>query len=147
MKPNYLAVVVAAIAHFIIGGLWYGVLFGNKFVELIGWSPEKLKAMESHNPTKQMVIAFLTGLLLVYILAHFVHYTGARTAIDGLQTAFWLWLGFVATTQLSTVVFEERPLGLYLLNVGYEFVGCAVAGIILAVWRRREVSERAPQPA
>jgi hypothetical protein len=147
MKINYPAVLVAAVAHFIIGGLWYGLLFGNKFVELIGWSPEKLKAMESHNPAKQMIIAFLTGLLLVYILAHFIDYTGARTAVDGLQTAFWLWLGFVATTQLATVIFEERRLGLYLLNVGYEFVGCAVAGIILAVWRRREASEPAPQPA
>jgi len=37
-----------------------------------------------------------------------------------MQTAFWLWLGFVATTQLATVVFEQRKLGLYLLNVGYK---------------------------
>ena len=37
MRINYLAVLVAAIAHFLVGGLWYGLLFGNKFVELIGW--------------------------------------------------------------------------------------------------------------
>ena len=76
----------------------------------------------------------------------FIHYTGARTAIEGLKTAFGL-VGFVATTQLDTVIFEERKLGLYLLNVGYHFVGCAIAGVILAVWRRREAKEAAPQPA
>jgi len=73
--------------------------------------------------------------------------TKARTAVDGIQTAFWLWLGFIVTTQLATVVFEERNLGLYLLNIGYEFVGCAVAGIILTVWKPREVRDAAAQPA
>jgi hypothetical protein len=52
----------------------------------------------------------------------------AQTALDGIQTAFWLWLGFIATTQLATVVFEERKLGLYLINVGYQFVACALGG-------------------
>ena len=147
MRTNYLAVLVATIIHFLIGGLWYGVLFSNKFVELIGWGPEKLKQMESHNPTKELIIAFISSLVLCYILAHFVQYTKAKSALDGLQTAFWLWLGFVATTQLATVVFEERNAGLYLLNVGYQFVGCAVAGIILALWKPRSAKEAATQPA
>jgi hypothetical protein len=65
----------------------------------------------------------------------------------GIQTAFWLWLGFIVTTQAATVIFELRPLGLYLLNIGYQFVGCALAGAILAVWRTRETTEAAAQPA
>jgi hypothetical protein len=76
-----------------------------------------------------------------------VQYTKARTAVDGIQTAFWLWLGFIATTQLATVVFEERKLGLYLINVGYQFVACALAAVILAVWRPRESKETATQTA
>ncbi len=147
MRINYLAVLVATIVHFLIGGLWYGILFSNKFVELIGWNQEKLKQMESHNPTKEMIIAFISSLVLCYILALFVQYTKANTAREGLQTAFWLWLGFVATTQLATVVFEERNPGLYLLNVGYQFVGCAAAGIILALWKPRGAKEVATQPA
>jgi len=141
MKINYPAVLVATIAHFLVGGLWYGVLFTNKFTELIALSPEKLQQMQNENPAKALIIAFISALVLVYILAHFIQYTKARTALDGVQTAFWLWLGFVATTQLATVVFEERKLGLYLINVGYQFVACALAGVILAIWRPREVKE------
>jgi hypothetical protein len=74
-------------------------------------------------------------------------YTKAKSALDGVQTAFWLWLGFIVTTQLATVVFEERKLGLYLLNIGYQFFGCAIAGLILAVWKTREAKEAAAQPA
>jgi hypothetical protein len=147
MRINYPAVLVAAIAHFIIGGIWYGLIFGNKFIELMAWSPEKLRQMEAQNPAKQYFAAFVSGLVLVYILAHFVQYTKARTAVDGIQTAFWLWLGFIVTTQFATVVFEDRKLGLYLINVGYQFVGCAVAGVILTVWKPTEVKDTEAQPA
>jgi len=147
MRINYLAVLVAAIAHFLVGGLWYGLLFGNKFVELIGWSPEKLQQMESHNPTKEMVLAFLLAVILVFVMAHFIQYTRARTVFEGIQTAFLLWLGFVATTQFATVMFEERNLGLYLLNVGYQLVACLIAGVILVLWKPRGAKEAAAQPA
>jgi hypothetical protein len=145
MRINYPAVLVATIVHFLIGGLWYGLLFSNKFVELIAWSPEKLQEMQNHNPAKELMIAFISALVLVYILAHFVQYTKARTAFDGIQTAFWLWLGFIATTQLATVVFEERKLGLYLINVGYQFVACSLAGVILTLWKPREAKETITQ--
>jgi hypothetical protein len=147
MKINYPAVLVAAVIHFLLGGIWYGVIFSNKFIELIGWSQEKLEQMGNKSHVSEYVFAFLTALVLVYILAHFVQYTGARTIAGGMQTAFWLWLGFVATTQISTVIFEERRMGLYLLNVGYELVACLVAGALLAVWRPREAIEPIQQAA
>jgi len=146
MKINYLAVLVAAVLHFIIGGVWYGVIFSNQFIKLIGWSPEKLAQVGNENHGKEYLIAFVSSLVLVYVLAHFVQYTKAKSAIDGIQTAFWLWLGFIVTTQLATVIFEERRLGLYVLNVAYQFVGCSVAGVILALWRPKEVATAAPQP-
>ncbi|HEY6121694.1 MAG TPA: DUF1761 domain-containing protein [Pyrinomonadaceae bacterium] len=146
MRINYLAVIVAAVVHFIIGGLWYGLVFGNQFIQLIGWSQEKLAQVANQNHGQEYLIAFVSSLVLVFILAHFVQYTKAKTAVDGLQTAFWLWLGFIVTTQLSTVVFEERRLGLYLLNIGYQFVGTAVAGIILALWKPKEARTIATQP-
>ena len=148
MKIKYPAVIVATLVHFILGGLWYSpLLFGNKFLQIINWSPEKLAQMESQSHVKELVIAFVASLVLVYILAHFVQYTKATTAMAGIQTAFWLWLGFIVTTHLPTVIFEQRPLGLYLLNIAYQFVACALAGVILAVWRPQEAAQPAVQAA
>jgi len=62
MKINYPAVLVATIAHFLVGGLWYGVLFTNKFTELIALSPEKLQQMQNENPAKALIIAFISAL-------------------------------------------------------------------------------------
>jgi len=148
MKIKYPAVIVATLVHYILGGLWYSpLLFGNKFIQIINWSPEKLAEIERQSHAKDFAIAFITSLVVVYILAHFVQYTKATTAMAGIQTAFWLWLGFIATTQAATVIFEQRPLGLYLLNIGYQLVGCSLAGLILALWRPQEALETAAQPA
>ena len=103
--------------------------------------------MESESHAKELVIAFVMSLILVYILAHFVQYTKATNVMGGIQTAFWLWLGFVVTTHVPTVIFEGRSFGLFLINVGYQFLGCALAGVILAVWRTRTAAESAVQPA
>jgi hypothetical protein len=148
MKIKYPAVIVATLVHYILGGLWYSpVLFGNKFIQLINWTPEKLQQVQNESHAKELAIAFVMSLILVYILAHFVQYTRATNAVAGLQTAFWLWLGFVVTTQLPTVIFEGRAFGLFAINVSYQFVGCSLAGVILAVWRTREGTDAVAQAA
>ena len=148
MKIKYAAVSVATLVHFILGGLWYSpLLFANKFVQLKGWTPQQLAQMEAQGHAKELIVGFVSSLVLVYILAHFVQYTKATNAMAGIQTAFWLWLGFIATTNIATVLFELRPLGLYLINVSYQLVACALAGAILAVWRPQEASAPAVQAA
>ncbi|HEY8184685.1 MAG TPA: DUF1761 domain-containing protein [Pyrinomonadaceae bacterium] len=148
MKINYPAVIVATLVHYILGGLWYSpLLFGNKFLQIVPWTPEQKAQVEATAHVKELVIAFVMSLVLVYILAHFIHYTKAKNWRGGIETAFWLWLGFITTTQLATVIFELRPLGLYLINIGYQLVGCALAGLILAVWKPQEATQPAPQTA
>jgi hypothetical protein len=145
MKINYPAVIVAAVVHFLIGGLWYGLIFANKFVEIVGMAQVEQMAAQSH--WSQYAVAFVTSLVLVYILAHFIQYTGAKGAAGGMHTAFWLWLGFVATTQLASVIFEQRKLGLYLLNVGYQLVAGLICGAILAAWKPRGAGDVAAKAA
>lgn len=148
MKIKYPAVLVATLVHYILGGLWYSpILFGNKFLEYINWSPEKLQQVQNESHGKELAIAFVMSLVLVYILAHFVQYTKATSALGGIQTAFWLWLGFVVTTQVPTVIFEGRSFGLFAINVAYQLVGCSLAGVILAVWRTREAGDAVAQAA
>ena len=148
MKIKYAAVIVATLVHYILGGLWYSpLLFGNKFIQLINWTPEQLRQGETQSHAKELALAFVMSLVLVYVLAHFVNYTKARNAIGGIQTAFWLWLGFVVATQAPTVIFEGRSFGLFAINVAYQLVGCALAGAILAIWRTQEAVASAAQPA
>jgi hypothetical protein len=59
MKIKYPAVIVATLVHYILGGLWYSpLLFGNKFVQIINWSPGKLAEVEKQSHAKELAIAF-----------------------------------------------------------------------------------------
>lgn len=136
MKINYPAVVLAAIVHWILGAVWYGI-FSKQFLALI--TPEKMKELEHQSEAKAFILAFVSSLILAYVLARYLQYTKAAGVLDGLRTAFSLWLGFIVTTQLLIVLFEGRAAGLYLLNIGYQLVACASAGAILTLWKPRQV--------
>jgi hypothetical protein len=66
-----------------------------------------------------------------YILSIFVNDGGV---MGGVKTAFWLWLGFVATVSVGGVLWKEEPWTLYLLNVAHWLVVMLVMGIINGVW-------------
>lgn len=139
MKINYAAVGVSALLYWLLGALWYSpLLFANKFVALMRWTPEQVARIQTEGAGKEIALAFLASLVTAYVLAHVVRYAGAESATDGAKTALWLWLGLVATGSLSTVLFEFRPLGLYLISMGYQLFGFLAMGALLAVWRRRE---------
>lgn len=137
MKINNAAVAVSAFAYWMLGAIWYS-LFSGPFITLMRWTPEQVARIQAEGAGREIGVALLSSLLLAYVLAHFVKFTGADTAGKGAQTAFWLWLGFVLTTNLETVLFEFRPLGLYLINNGYHLVGLLGMGALLAVWKKKE---------
>ena len=139
MRINYPAVAASAVAYWVLGALWYSpLLFARPFIALKGWTPEQVAALQAQSHAGEIGAAFISSLVLAYVLAHFVKFTGAETVRTGMLTGFWLFLGFVLTTNLETVIFEGRPLGLYLINNGYHLVGLLGMGALLAVWRRRE---------
>lgn len=139
MKINYPAVFVSALAYWMLGAIWYSpILFEGSFIALKGWTPEQVEAVRAASHAGEIGAALAVSLLTAYVLAHFVKFTGAETTRSGVLAGFWLWLGFVATTNLSTVLFEGRPLGLYLINNCYHLVGLLGMGALLAVWRRRD---------
>ncbi len=132
---NYVAVVVAAVVAFLIGWAWHSpLLFGKMWMELSGMTEKKMKSMPKDAMMKSMVGGFITTLISAYVLAHFVGYTQATTAVAGAMTGFWAWLGFTATVQMGGVLWEGKPFKLFLIGAGHTLVGMLVMGAILASW-------------
>ncbi|HZH32170.1 MAG TPA: DUF1761 domain-containing protein [Pyrinomonadaceae bacterium] len=144
MKINYAAVAASALFYWLLGGLWYSpLLFGGKFIEVMRWTPEQLARIEAEGAGAQLALAFIGSLVAAYVLAHIVRYASAETAASGAKTGLWLWLGFIVTTNLNTVFFEFRPVGLFLINIGYHLVAFTAMGALLAVWRRKKGEAKA----
>ena len=138
---NYLAVLVGTIAHYMLGALWYSpVLFSRAWIGAVGWSDEEVKDIkENGGQGKGLALQFLGTLVLVFVTAHMVDfikvvYPDLGALQVGMTSAFWLWLGYIATFGLTSVVFEQHSWKLYSINMGYQFVGLMIASGIVAVW-------------
>ena len=124
-QVNYLAVALAALSAFLLGGLWYSLLFAKPWARLTGQSEEQLK---SGNPALVFGGAFLLNLIAAYVLAMFVDGAGFRfSALAGLSVG----LCWVATSFGVNYLFERRPLGLWLINGGYWTLQFAIMGAII----------------
>lgn len=130
---NFLAVLVAAILYFVIGMIWYSPqLFGKTWMELSRLNPDECK---KNMCMTTLAGCFAVGLVMSFVVAHFVHVSNAITAMDGAKVGFWAWLGFGATIPFSGVLWEKKPLHLYLINSGCYLVILLLIGALLAVWR------------
>lgn len=133
---NYMAIAAAAIINMVLGFVWYGPLFGKPWMKMMGYSKEDMeKAKKSGMMPKLYATAFVGAVVMAYVLTHFVQLGGAMAAMDGAMVGFWIWIGFIATTTLSGLLWEQKPFNLYLLNNGYYLVLLLVNGALLAVWR------------
>lgn len=128
---NYLALLVAAAARIVIGGLWFSpLLFGRSWRTLVGCSEDDMKKR-----LPMLVPAdFITAFVMAFVLVHAVHYAGAATASQGAIVGFFNWLGFVAVVTLMQTLYEARPLPLLFINNGFQLMSLLVMGGIVAVW-------------
>lgn len=132
---NYLAVLVAALASFAVGGLWHSqVGFGKQWQRMMGFNEESIKKMPL-TPTQAMIMGFIATLLFAYVLAQFVVLVGATSVALSLQLGFWVWLGFVVVTLANGWLWEGKPLKLFLFNCAYQLVSIEVMALLLGLWR------------
>src|SRR5947209_4346317 len=89
---NYLALVVAAIARFVFGWIWYSpLLFGKRWMSLTNCSPDQMKSRMPMLAPVDLICNFV----MAFVLVHAVHYAGAASAGTGAAVGFFNWLGFV----------------------------------------------------
>jgi len=123
---NWLAVFAAAASAFIIGGLWYGPLFGKAWMHANGYTEEDLA---KRSMPLVFGISFLLMLAAAVNLAMFIgpEATLAFATMAGLAAG----LGWVATFLGVIYLFEKRPAALWLVNGGYSVVALTAMGAIL----------------
>lgn len=135
VQINYIAVLVSAVAAMVLGSLWYGPLFGKRWMKYMGWTKEKMDSMKKgSNMNVNYGIQAVGALVLAYVFAHVISFSGATTITAGLQGGFWMWLGFVAPIMLGKVLWEGKSWNLYFLDAGYYLIQLLIMGAILASW-------------
>ena len=127
---NYFAVIVAALSGFLIGGLWYSVIFAKYWMEENGFDEEELS---NGKIGKIFGGAFILSLLISFVLVLFLG--PERNGIIGASAGFMAGLFWVATAMGITYLFERKSLKLFLINAGYHVITFTIMGLILGVWK------------
>ncbi len=105
MELNYTAIIVAAIAQFVFGAIWYMPLFGKLWGKIHGFDqvpPEQQKEMMK-GMWKFLVVQFIFTLLTTVVFA--ILLTQVSTDWSTYCIAFLFWLGFILPTQAAAVIF------------------------------------------
>ncbi len=136
MEINFPAVVVVAIIQMVIGMVWYGPLFGKKWMEfmgMVGKSPEEIKAMQK-TAGPLYAIQFILSLVVNVFLAMLV----ASMNYGGVHTALLVWFGFVMPIQAGGVLWDNMSSKMkaqkFLVMTGYQLIGLVIAGFMFQTW-------------
>jgi hypothetical protein len=137
---NYLAIVVAAVAAWLAGAAWYGVL-AKPWVAAQGKTMEEFKAKQeamrgSPAAYAPFVIAFIAERVMAWALAGVLGHLGPGqvTLRNGVISAFFVWLGFVLTTMAVNYGFGERGIKLAAIDAGHWLLVLLIQGAILGAW-------------
>ena len=126
---NPWAILVAAVSAFVVGGLWYSVLFGRVWRRANGFEGEGPKAGGS-----VFAASFVLSLVMAVNLAMFLN--DAKTTMAwGATAGFLAGFGWVAMGVGIIALFERRPWSYVLVNGGYMTVALTLMGAILGGWR------------
>ena len=125
---NPIAVLAAAVAAFIAGSVWYGVL-GKAWMAALGRSREDFKP--SPGP---FIIALVGELVMAFVLAGLIGHMGDVTIRVGVISALFVWLGFVATTVAINNAYQGSRWSLPLIDAGHWLVVLLVMGAVIGAF-------------
>lgn len=124
-------VLAAGIAAVLLGWLWFSpALFGSAWMRTTGMTPEMAERGKKRMHLTTL-IALLASMLIAWVMSYVGILLGVYDWFGAVELGFWCWLGFVAPTMLGMVLWEHRPVKLYLLNAAYWLVSFLVMAVIL----------------
>ena len=134
-QVNLWAILVAALAYFILGSLWFSVLFGgvwSKEVERLG--------ILIKDPAKATIAAKMFQTLFGNVIAavsmgYLVFISHCYNWIAGLKLGLLCGIGFAAVAMIIAYTWESRSFRLQMIDTGYAVIGITLCGIIISAWR------------
>ncbi len=128
---NWLAVFVASILGFVIGGLWYGPLFGKAWMKAAGMTEEMIK---EGNMAKTYGLTWVFTLIIAVIFGFFFNDPSVDAAMGALY-GFFTGFGFMMMAVAVNAMFEQKSAKYFLINGGYWVVIAVAMGAFIGGWK------------
>jgi hypothetical protein len=133
---NWLAVIIAGVAGWLVGAVWYGVL-SKQWLAAQGKTMEMAKQEAAgKSPFIPFVLVFVANLIMAVMLYGIMTHVGPFTVRSGMISGALIWFGFVITAMASNYAFQGRKAMLTAIDGGYWFAALLVIGGILGAFGR-----------
>lgn len=126
---SLLATLLATVLSFVLGGLWYGPLFGKAWMRHVGMTEATLR--EGFSPARTYGITFVLAFVASYVFGMFL---GPNPSLAlGVGAGASAGVCWVATSLWTNDLFERRSFGLTMINGGYHTVKFVLIGLSFAL--------------
>lgn len=137
MDSNVL-VLLGGVVSMIVGSIWYGPLFGKKWMEICGVSAmDEAKRKEMQKAAMPLyAVQFILSLVQMYVLMGLITYTNSFQV--GAIVAAFMWLGFVMPTIAGSSMWNNDPKNVkwarFLIQAGGNLVIMVIFGFMIGQW-------------
>ena len=141
IEINYLAILIAVVANFILGFIWYTPLFGKVWGKEMGF--DMTRKPPAGAMMKGMIIMVIGNFLMAYVFAHNIAAwnpvswglapSEISPTVNALTAAFFTWLGFFLPQDLNTVAWEMKSWKLFFINTTYHLLALIVVALIIVL--------------
>jgi hypothetical protein len=135
---NYLAVVVAGVAGWLVGAAWYSVL-ARPWMIALGKTRTELLSPSGKPSIVPFVISLLASAVMAFVLAWILGRLGSGevSILTGAAVGFFAWLGFVVTTLTVTYSFSRQRIMLTLIDGGHWLAVLVLQGAVIGLFGPR----------
>lgn len=125
---GWIAVVLAAVAAWIFGAVWYGVI-GKQWMQAQGLTEETVNRKDP----APYIVSFICTLIVAGMTRHIFQMSGIETVSAGIVTGLGLGLFIAAPWVATNVMFGQKDRALIWMDGAYPTIGMALMGLILTV--------------
>jgi hypothetical protein len=129
MTTNFRAVLVAAVAAFVLSSVYYSLLANV-------WKAVDPNATAGGKPSITRVLVELARTVIIaFVLTTLIRRLGAPDLKSAVQLAFWLWFGFSAMMWVGAIMWEKTPWQVAVIHSGDWLAKTVLISVIVALWR------------
>ena len=130
---NWLHILVATVAYFMLGAVWYSFLFQKKWIEYQG--------IDMNNPNAKkgvggiMAFTFILEFLVTIGIAILIYRLGLSGLMSGIKLGLFTGILFSGIAIAISYLYQMKPTSLSMIDGGYHTVGQIIAAVILCMWQ------------
>lgn len=128
---TFIGIAGAVIFNIILGTIWYSPkLLGSLWLKAYRFKSTTLMKPTALQYAGTLLISFIIAIVISTLVSIF----DLTDPLFGLYLGFLFWLGFIATTEFSSVIWEKKPLKGYFIDVGYWLISLLCITPFIVKW-------------